>query len=65
MHQVEGVHDLLEGALAAAAVVDLLIALERDGEDDVAELLDLLAEGLVHQAGVGEDVEEGGVVRLG
>ena len=66
VHEVEGIHDLLERALAATAVVDRgLIGLERHGEDDVTETLDLLAERLVDEAGVGEDVEEAVVVRLG
>jgi hypothetical protein len=45
--------------------LDSRVALERDGEHDVAHALDVLAELLVHQAGVGEDVELAVVVLLG
>ena len=64
-HEVEGGHDLLVGAVAAAAVVGVLGALERDAEDDVAHALDVVAERLVNEGGVGEDVEEAVVVGLG
>ena len=65
VHEVESGHDLLVGAVAAAAVVGVLGALERDAEDDVAHALDVIAERLVDEGGVGKYVEETVVVCLG
>ena len=65
MEEVHGAHDLVIGAVAAARVVGVLVALERDGEHDVAQTLDLVAERLVDEGRVGEDVEEAVVVLLG
>ena len=65
MEKVHGTHDLVVGALATAGVVGVLVALEGDGEHDVAQALDLVAERLVDERRVGEDVEEAVVVLLG
>ena len=65
-HEVEGMHDLLEGAVTTAAVVDAgLIGLERNREHNVTQLGHLRTKLLVHKGGVGKDVEEALVVLLG
>ena len=50
-------HDLVIHALAAAAVVDFLKAFEGEREGNVAESLQILAELLVNQRPVREDME--------
>ena len=61
---VQRVHNLVERTVAAAAVVGILEAFQGDGERDVAQLADLLAELVVDQACVREDVEHAVVVDL-
>lgn len=55
--EVHGVHDFVEITLAAAAVVDFAEALDADGEAQVADFRDLLAEILVDKGAVREGVE--------
>lgn len=49
--------ELYQNTLAAASVVDLLEAFQRQGEGDIAELLNRLTELLVDQGSIGEAVE--------
>ena len=65
LHEVERGHDLVVVALAAAAVVRLLRALERDGEQHVAQALAIVADLLVDEGAVGIEAEERVVVLLG
>ena len=55
--QVHGVHDLVEDAFAAAAVVDFAEAFDAEGEAEVADLDDFLAEGIVNEGPIGKGVE--------
>ena len=57
LHEVHGLHGLLEVALAPAAVVGVLKALHADGDEEVAHPQHLLAEVLVDEGAVGEGVE--------
>ena len=52
LHQVHRMHDLVEGSLAAAAVVRLLKALDGDVGADIADTNHLLAELLIDQCSV-------------
>lgn len=56
-HQIHGCQNFIENTLAAASVVDLLEAFQRQGEGDIAELLNRLTELLVDQGSIGEAVE--------
>ena len=57
LHQVHGVHDAVIDALAAAVIGGIADALDRDEEGHVAHFLDTVAEGLVDQGAVSEQME--------
>ena len=57
LHQIHGVHDAIIDAGAAAVIGGIADALDRDEEGHVAHFLDAVAEGLVDQGAVGEQME--------
>ena len=57
LQDIHRVHDASEDALAAAQVIYLREALERDGEAEVADLADFLGEIIVDQGTVGVGME--------
>ena len=63
-HEVHGSHDLVEAAIATAAVVGILEALEGEREYDVAEALDVVADLLGHERAVREEAEDAVIVLL-
>jgi hypothetical protein len=66
VHEVEARHDLVERAVAAAAVVGESSKPSSETENTMLpRRLTVVAERLVDQRGVGEDVEEAVVVLLG
>ena len=50
-------HDLVEDAFTAAAVVDFAEAFDAEGEAEVADLDDFLAECIVDEGPIGKGVE--------
>lgn len=61
-HDVHSVHNALEHAFAAAAVGGIIQALNGQEESHVADFLDFLAESIVDQSTIGEQVEHGALV---
>ena len=61
---IHGMHDLVEAAIAAAAVVCLGKALDGDGGNQVADPEHILSELIVDQRAVGENHKIGSVVLL-
>ena len=57
VHQLHGGQRLLEVALAAAAVIGFLEALDGDGDEEIADPQKLLAEIIIDEGAVGEGVE--------
>ena len=61
-HDVHSVNNALEHAFAAAAVGGIIQALNGQEESHVADFLDFLAESIVDQSTIGEQVEHGALV---
>ena len=55
VHQIHGIHDLLENTFAAAGISGFRHAFHAHGKDDILDLAQIIAERLVDQRSVCED----------
>lgn len=55
--EVHGVHDLVEIAFAAAAVIDFTESFDTEGEAEIAYVRDFVAKSIINERTVGKSVE--------